>query len=178
MTLLKSRYSQYLNPKVLDSYTQLLGDDEYLSQRQEMALLSARIEELLQKLPDDFVSGRFISESNAALKDAIATGDPGNIQKAAQALSDAVDRNESERKVWIEVRECIQERGNLAKIDMQRLKLADQYVNKEQIAFLFAALARSIKQNLAPADAQLIYQELRRLTGVGFDGDEDFDATA
>jgi hypothetical protein len=168
----QGRYLKSIPRGLLDSYVGLLEDPEYLTQRQEMGLLTARVEQLLKSLASNDSATMKLEAEIAEYDAAVADGDENAQLEAAARLRKKLKTTQREWAIWGEIRTLILDKASLAKVDLQRLKLAEQFIEKGQIAALFSALANSVRNKLPSEYARVVHDELRRLTGVEYEPED------
>jgi hypothetical protein len=160
------RYSAALPARLGDRYRAALGDPELLALRDELALVDARLDELLRRVGAG-VHGAAWREAVAALADlrrALATGPPAAVRLALHDLGAALDAGAAEGQVWAEIGAQLDRRVRLAEAERRRLLDTRAVLSAEEAMALLAALAEVVVETVDdPAALARINEAIRRL---------------
>lgn len=134
------RHSQHLPKRFLESYEQYLNDTDYMVMRSEIALLDARMGEILEKL-DDAVSDNAWMYVRRALsilktKDTLASNE---VMDVTGYLEDALEMTATEKEIWNEVTDLIEARRKVADTERRRITEAQKYLTYDE-AYAMTAL--------------------------------------
>lgn len=164
------RYSKVLPARLLETYERSVTDSELLVQREDIAVVDARLAELLAKL-DSGESGanwKRAKAEYAALQDAIDGGDPAGVRAALAALGGAIRRGLSDYATWAEVTEILELRRRLVESERKRLVQLSQMITVEQALVYSTAILALVKENVDdPRALARISDGLRRLAATG-----------
>ena len=148
------RYSRYLPERLAARYEEASRDTELLSLREDVALLDARLSELIGQA-DTGESGAAWARVQKALKDlrkAEAGGNPDKKREARFSLEDAIDMGGTGLEVWREIGEHLERRRKLTESERKRLLDMQQMVTAERATVLVAALIATVKKHVRNGD--------------------------
>ncbi len=147
------RYSKYLPARLQDRYQTAVEDRELLAMREDIALLDARIGELVERI-DTRESGAAWMAAHTALSlyfQNYQSRRPEAVEKAAQALTDldeAITRGLSDYQNWAEINATLEQRRKLVESERKRLVEMQQVITAERAVLLFSAFVDIIKRNV------------------------------
>ena len=163
------RYSKHLPTRMAARYLEAESDGELISLRSDVALLDARIADLLARV-DTGESGRIWSETRAAFNDlrtANRKGDQAAATAAFMQLDQLISDGQSDYATWAEVVNLVEQRRRTVDSERKHLQQMGQLVAVEQMMVLAGALLASVKQHVSDRDTlQLITTDFTRLTEV------------
>ena len=143
------RYSKHLPTRLLSEFSAALNDPTWASLRSEVALVDARLAELLSQL-DTGESGALWKTLRRCWSDVTdSRGDGVRMAAALSALGVAIESGSSEAQRWVELRGVIDQRRTLVESERKRAVEMQQVITSEQAATLFAALTASLKRHVA-----------------------------
>lgn len=171
------RHSRYLPARLLDRYRESVADPELLNLRSDIAVLDARISELLASV-DAGESGRLWRLLSSLRRDFLAAQRAEDKQGMADAMAEllnAVARGAQDWERWQEVADFLERRRRLVESEQKRLVAMQQMVTAEQAMTLVAALAASVREAvLERVDADVgrailsrVQADLARLSAAG-----------
>lgn len=163
------RYSSYLPPQMSERYGTALNDPELLDLRHEVALLDARIGDVLGKLETGETSGRWQRARDAfhALGGAIAVRDRQLTQAAMTDLAKEIETGGTEADVWGELVKLIYHRRKLVDSESRRRQVLHQMISLERAMAWFSALAEVVRRHVPERDRlQAIQVEMSRLMTI------------
>jgi hypothetical protein len=138
------RYSKYVPRNLRGAYETARADEELVSLRDELALLTVRITQLLQELSANPTSpGGDVLTALDRLKAAGGGDDAGPALAALeQVVRNGRDAGRAQEAIWREIREVVQEKTRTARAQWTRLGDLQGVVTVEQaLAFAKALLA-------------------------------------
>lgn len=161
------RYSKHLPTRMGERYQQALTDPELLAMREEVALLDARLSDVLERVDS--------GESGAAwalLKTQFADyrkAKPGTDRDIALSLiEDTIKQGLDDYAAWEEVRSLVDQRARIVANERQRLVQMQQMLSVEQAMTLVAAVADTVRKHVSDRDAlAAISSDLARLVALG-----------
>ena len=172
------RYSKYLPERLLGRYRDALADGELLELREEVALLDARLGEVLGRV-DTGESGavwKALRGAMAAYRQATAEGDASTAGARLAELQDLIERGTADEAVWAEIRGLIADRRRLVESERKRLVEMQQMITSEQAMVLLAAVVDTIRRHVGDRDTlaaisadigRLVAIEARPIAGPG-----------
>lgn len=143
-------YSKDLPTRLADRLKQSLEDPELTSLHSEIALIDARLGELLSGLPTG-ESGQAwddVIQYTRALEGAVATGDMDKIRGLVEDLADAVDSGDKEQKAWNGIIKAVGERRKLADVERKREEQHAATLTARQAMTLVGALQAAILEEV------------------------------
>lgn len=162
------RHSRVLPKQLLQDYQASLDDPDRLLLTSEIALLDARINELLQVV-DTRESGRIWSELQkrvTALEAGQAAKNPVAVATAQFEILLLIREGHAEWTAWGDVIELIERRRKLVESERKRLVEAQQVVAVDQALALLGLMVEAVRRHVRDDDTlDAIVGEYARLTG-------------
>lgn len=167
-TFRDGRYSKYLPAQLLARYHESQEDAELLVLEEEIALLDARIADLLLRV-DSGESGSMWRRLGAAWSEVEGTA-PGSADRlvALAQLGDLIEGGASDYAAWAEVGDLIQQRRRLVESERRRLVEAQQTITAQQAMVLVSQLSQAVLAHVGdPHVRAAIAADIARLVGPG-----------
>ena len=162
--------SKYLPERMRATYEAALDDPELLVLRNDIAIIDARLYDLLQRV-DTGESGKLWRDAQTAyfdLLEAMRAQDVKLINSAISKMGRCLDSGVDDYTAWDEVTKAIQQRKGLAESERKRLIEARQMISVEQAMMLLTALLITIKEHVKDTTAlAAIQREFIRITTLG-----------
>ena len=162
--------SKYLPERMRGTYEAALDDPELLVLRNDIAIIDARLYDLLQRV-DTGESGKLWRDAQTAyfdLLEAMRAQDVKLINSAVSKMGRCLDNGVDDYTAWDEVTKAIQQRKGLAESERKRLIEARQMISVEQAMMLLTALLTTIKEHVKDTAAlTAIQREFIRITTLG-----------
>jgi hypothetical protein len=171
------RYSKLLPTHLAARFTEARSDPELLAMRDEIALVDARIADVLQRV-DHGESGdswRGVERLYKRIRDALVTGDRTELSVAVVALGMRVQGSTQDYAAWQDVMALIDRRRVLVESERRRLVVMQQMLSAEQAMTLVTAVLDAVRRHV-PDRRMLaaISTDLRMLLAAPETGDHDF----
>lgn len=161
------KYSRYLPARLLERYAESERDADLLALRGDIALVDARLADLLTRV-DTGESGavwRALSDAWAALRLARAAKDAAALNAALAEVGALIERAGADSAAWREIHAAVDQRRKLVESERKRLVEMQQMVTAEQAMTFVAALAESVRRNVSdPRAVAAISADLARFT--------------
>src|SRR5688572_7711861 len=126
------RYSAYVPERLRERYEQAADDPELLSLRSEVALVDARLVDLLSRV-DTGESGALWAELRRAYRAFARARLAGDDEPAALAkVEHLIERAGQDHQAWAEIGTLIEQRRKLAESESKRLITLQQMITAEQ----------------------------------------------
>jgi hypothetical protein len=141
------RYSKYMPQRLLEQYHTALEDTELLALNEEMALVEARLADVLSRV-DTGDSTRFrtnLSNLRSRYMKAMGRRDQ---DKAAQALTDILSeivRGSVDSAAWAEVGTLLEQKRRLGESERKRRMDMEQIITSGEAAVFVTALHSSLR---------------------------------
>lgn len=160
------KYSTLLPTRLQDRYHQAANDPELLSCRQELAVLDARLADVMKRVDAGGAGEVWLRAKTSfkAFRKALEAGDPDEIKKTLIALNEAMSDGYGDWVAWRELVNLIKDREKIAASERKRILEAKQYVTMDQHAVLISAVHAAVAQEVDdPAVLKAIGVNLARL---------------
>jgi hypothetical protein len=160
------RYSRYLPARLLERYHEAASDPQLLELQAEIALIDARLGELLGRV-DTGESGRRWRRAQAAAADYRAALKRGeDVDAARDALFAAILAGVQDEAAWADIHATIEQRRKLAESERKRLVETNQTITVERAMLIIAGLTDIIRRHVPdPQQRAAIAADLSQLTG-------------
>lgn len=144
------RYSSALPDRLLERYRNAVEDPELLDLTQQIAVMDARLHELLGRV-DSGESGAIWKAMKAAYKDWQAekrkkNGDP---QAAEAHLVAMIEKGFADNAAWIDVFEVFELRRVAVQTDSRRRKELQDSISSQQALTLMAAMVEAVRRHVS-----------------------------
>ena len=144
------RRSKFLPPEIRAHYEAALADTELLALRDELALLDARLNQVLGQLETgDATAWRAeLVQQMAALEETLRTANYTELPHAVRALRAVVKAGAEAGTIWAEARTLIQERRKVAETERRRQEAMQQTMTAREAMVLARALADAVQRHV------------------------------
>lgn len=144
------RYSKYLPQRLLERYNDGLNDPDLLTLADDISLLTARLEELLQKIDsnDTGAGWKLVKATYAKLKTAIKAGDALNTAQRMNELERQINTSTTEWALWGEISLVLEQRRRLVETERRLLVEHDRVVTVDQLMIMVGALQEVIRTHV------------------------------
>jgi hypothetical protein len=164
------RRSKDIPSRLTERYQEALVDDELLALRDDVALIDARLGDVLGRV-DSGESGRIWAELGKCVQAYHRPGASDTAQlKRAEALAtifQLISEGASDYEAWHDVRSLVDQRARLVSNERQRLVQLQQTITVEQAMAMLAAVVSTIKLHVTDEHALAsISHDLARLVAV------------
>jgi hypothetical protein len=144
------RHSKYLPARLSSRYAEALSDGALLELRAEVALVDARLADVLGRV-DTGESGALWQSLMEARGELIAAKRSGSTIEQAKwinAILDLIGRGHTDYRAWSEVGSLLEQRRKLVESERKRLVEAQQTLTVEKAMLLIGAIGGIIKANV------------------------------
>lgn len=161
------RYSKHLPTRMLATYEHAQQDPELLDLRDDIALLDARLSDLLKRV-DSGESGQLWKDLRAAWK-AVTTATTEDERSMALAeLGPLIARGYMDTQAWGEIASLLERRRRLVESERKRLIEMQQMMTMSQAQLLIARLYDVVAQHVSDRTTlAAIGAGLQALAGAG-----------
>jgi hypothetical protein len=161
------RYSKYLPQRMREAYALALDDPQLLEQREQIAVLDARLFDLLGRV-DTGESGALwqrLMTARMELLEAQRTKDHLGQLSAMRTILDLISQGHTDYRAWGEIASVLEQRKRLIESERKRLTEMQQMVTSQQAMGLISAILESVKRNVTDRAALAAIQtDFIRLT--------------
>jgi hypothetical protein len=171
-TFKHGRFSKYLPVRLATRYREALADPELLKLNHEIALVDARLQDVLTRID----SGECGTAWDRALKAfesfqrQMEGRDLPGVQACLTELGQILRRGHADVEAWNEVVDVIEHRRRLVDSVMRHQVQAQQVLALDQAMLLISALAHSVREHVQDRDTlakiQAEFVKLTETTGV------------
>lgn len=144
------KYSKLLPTRLLALYEEAQSDTELLSLRHDIALLEARVMDMLKRV-DTGESGdlwKRTGEVVTVLKNAFQDGDDGAVASAIADLEDLVSHGIEDWGTWREIGAVLERKRKLTDTERKRLVDMQQMITAERALALITAFTQVVKRHV------------------------------
>lgn len=164
------RHSRVLPKRLLDDYQASLADPDRLVLNAEIAILDARINDLLQ-IVDTGESGRLWSELQKQWQNYLAADaarDKTTAESARFRVGTLITEGMAEWTAWTDLITLIDRRRKLVESERKRLVEAQKMIAVDQALAMMGLLIESVRRNVHDDDAiRAVVSDFSRLTSGG-----------
>lgn len=162
------RYSRVLPTRMAADYQAAQADPDLLSVRNDIALIDARLADVLARV-DTGEAGALWTAARDAYK--VFTENAADLVKAKAALSELGDillRGQGDWAAWREIGDLLEQRRRAVESESKRERELDQAIPVARVLLLFGALGGIIATHVKDTDARnSIQAEFSRLIDGG-----------
>ena len=166
-TYKEGKYSKVLPQRMREAYLTAADDPQLLEQREQIAVLDARLLDLLGRV-DTGESGALwqaLKDRRAELLIAQQARDVKGQSEAINSILSLIDRGHSDYRAWGELQGVLEQRKRLIESERKRLVEMQQMVTSTQAMGLISAIIESVKRNVTDRAALAAIQtDFIRLT--------------
>lgn len=156
--LAEGRYRRYLPARLAERYEEARGDATLLALRDDIALLDARLAELLGRV-DAGETGevwRALRHQSAVLKRARLERDSEGLQAALESIVALIERGADDAAAWAEIGTTMEQRRRFVESERRRLVEMHQMISTERLMHLLGAVSevfrRAVTAHIADPD--------------------------
>jgi hypothetical protein len=144
------RYSRVMPTRMQARYQEAAGDPALLEQRAEVALLDARLADLLGRVDTGESGGiwKQLQEARRALIVARRANDNEGASAAINEMSDLIGRGHADYAAWREISVVLEQRRKLVESERKRLIEMQQTITAEKAMLLIGAIGQIIKTHV------------------------------
>lgn len=145
------RYSRYLPERLAAKYEEASNDTELLSLREDVALLDARLAELVGRLDTGETVQSWLLLSG--LWSAYREGDVEESAGAERRIGELIEHGLSEGSMWGEINALLDSRRKLVEGERKRLVDMQQMVTAERAMAFVVAVVAAVKNHVRDPEA-------------------------
>lgn len=158
------RYSRDLPTRLMGRYQEAQADPELTSLRSELALVDARLSDVLSRVDTKEAGVHWALAAKAVQEYRANAHDPVKRDAAFEVIAGATGEGLNDWAAWSEVLALVEKRRRLCETESKRLAAMGQILTVERAMLLLSAVAASIKQHVKdPVALQAISQDMAKL---------------
>jgi hypothetical protein len=168
------RYSRYMPARLVDKYAEAQDDPELLSVRDEVALLHARISEVISRLYTGESGSQWkrLKDVWGSFEAASVAGDAAGQSACLNELRQLIARGAKDEDSWRDLTDLIERKTKVASAEWKRLVDLHQVLTVEQAMTLATVLVDSVMRHVDDdATRRLIAGDISRL--INLPGNEE-----
>jgi hypothetical protein len=168
-TFKTGKYSRFLPSRMLARYHEVLADPELTSLRSELALVDARLIELLGRVHsgESGALWRALRKAYRAFKFYQQTGDVVKMREAFAEMEAHLDAAAADTEAWAEIHALVESRRKLAATESQRLVMLKQMITCEQAMVFIGVITDVVTRHITDREVLAnIVVELQRVMEV------------
>lgn len=149
-TFKHGRYSKFLPVRLLATYKASLSDPDLLALREQVAVLDARLVDVLKRV-DTGESSRLwrqLRAAHGALLDARARSDTAAMAARLNDLGGLIGEGVADYAAWADVRALIQERRQVVESERKRMVEMQMMITSDRAMVLLAAVVDTIRRHV------------------------------
>ena len=155
------RQSKYLPARLMERYTEALDDPDLLALRDELALLDARLADVLGRVDTGEAGRHWIGLAEAWRTVERSVNEVDRLQAMAD-LGDLIEQGVADYAAWDEVLRLIEQRRRLAESERKRLVEMQQMITVDRVMTLVAVLVDVVRRHVTDRQAlSKISEDLR-----------------
>lgn len=162
------RWSKAMPARLLERYQMSADDPDLLALRHEIALLDARLEDLLKRV-DTGESGaiwKLLRDTFTELQTAKTKGDLTLEAIQFATLSELITRGTNDSMAWVDVLSIVEQRRKLVESEQKRLVAGKMMLQADEALAFVGALTEAIKKHVTDRNTlSAIGNEFARLIG-------------
>jgi hypothetical protein len=170
------RYSKFLPARMAAKYQEAVADDELLALREDIALVDARLSDVLRRV-DSGESGQLWSRLQGQYAEMLKARRAGDALAQAEALNEIgslIRAGAADYQAWDEIGRLLEQRRRLVESERKRLVEMQQVLSLEQALVLMGVVLDIIRRNVSDRSIlAAISADITRLvahsTGAGAD---------
>lgn len=154
-------YSKYLPEALIEKYKEAESNEDLMSLRQEMALVTTRMYELAEKVNDTAGKKKYkeIVRLWREWQKAEAQG-AKSAQYLKSDLDDAIEDIEKDLKIWDEIANMTNLKRKLVDSEQRKLNNLEQYIPAEKVMLFVGAVMDIISKEIEGLDGVLMDEEM------------------
>lgn len=147
------KYSKHLPKELQTRFETALQDPELISMREDLAILTVRIQELISRLKTGENSEIWadLRKAHQSFLLAMRKGDQDEAGRALSALGNLINSGSDVETTWSELFEAIERKTVVAGREWKRLSDLQQLMTLEDTMMLITAIMGSVKRHVTSA---------------------------
>ncbi len=148
------RYSKDLPVRLADRFQASQADPDLLNLKLEIALLDARLEELIGRLDVDGAGSQwgYVAMIHAAMNQAVDDDSIDELKALVDTLGTAIGRAMQDQQAWSVIGKVIDQRRKLVETEGKRRVAMQDLMDTNQAMMLITAVTESVKRHVHDRD--------------------------
>lgn len=161
------KYKKNMPADLASRYEEAVSDERLLSLDNEIALITTRITQLLEHLPDvDEVTANIeeLIQNVAMIKEAKESHDVDKMLELITAVTNAIGTLHSDISHWDKLTDLFIKKGKLTSYEIEHRKIMKYYITAEEASAMVQSIIQVINRNVKDqVTKNIIAAELKRL---------------
>lgn len=148
------RYTNDIPARLVENYEAAKNDPNLLSVRDDMALLEARIRDLLKRV-DSGESGRLwrqLRETYQAFRRATNAGEDDEAKRLLSEIGQLINAGYQDAQAWTEIENTIERKRKLGADERKRLVEMEQMIQTDRMLLVAGALVDAVRKHVSDRD--------------------------
>lgn len=148
------RQSRYMPDLLVPRYEAAMQDKELLNLTTDLALVEARLDELLKRVYTGEAGSlwRDARSQFARFREALRESDDSSARSALQNLESLLMRGNADTATWAEIHDTVEQRRKLVESESKRREKMREAIAAEEAMNLFRSLTNAVKESIASMD--------------------------
>lgn len=162
------RHSKFLPSHLDDLYREALSNPDLLDMADHIALLEAKIQDVLATQSAEGAVPRWsdLAKAFGSLETALLSGDIKEVVPGLEAMHKILEAGVKWDDTWTQVQGLMEQLRRLTDTEIKRKRELNQMIPVERVVVLMAAVGEAVKRNVTdPAQIAAVYRELALLHG-------------
>lgn len=162
------RHSKYLPPRLADLYEEALDNPDLIAMGDHIALLEARIQDILSALGEGEPMPRWddVRETWEVIETALLQGDEEARIGAMERMHEILDNGMKWDRTWSDTLGTMEQLRKMVDTEVKRKKDLNQMIPIERVTILVGAVGDAVKRNVTnPDEIEKVYREIAQLYG-------------
>lgn len=159
-----SRYGKNIrNTTLRDRYEEQMTSPDFISLRDELSLVSARLSQLLEKLEGKGIDFATLLEYHQMIRTYASIKDFDSVMRVSDQMGIVLQQGVRESEVWKEAYAVIDQRRKLVETEMKTLTSIGAMLSMEQFMILLNKLVAAINLHADQTTKIAIHGEIERI---------------
>lgn len=160
------RWSSYAPTGLATKFEESMNDDRLMEIRKDVALVDARIKELLENLTsgESGTVWKRLQDAAKMVQAAVKAGDNATLQTMLPALLKTISQGSKDFHVWRDLSDQIDRRARLVSMEYARLVKMEQVITTERAMSIMTAVTQIVMRHVIdPTIRFAISQDIRAI---------------
>jgi hypothetical protein len=148
------RYSKDLPQRLAERFHASQADPDLLNLKAEIALLDARLAELVERIDIDGAGSQWnlVAMVHAAMNQAIDENDMEELKQLVDKLGMAISRAVQDQQAWTAIGRVVEQRRKLVETEGKRRVAMQDLLDTNQALMLITAVTETVKRHVHDRD--------------------------
>jgi len=144
------RYSKYAPDKIIEKYEAMMNDPKMLNMREEIALVRARLSELLEGTKEERSDALWdqLNDEMGKMRRARGRGDIAGLTTAVTNIERVIERGFNAREAWAEIGDQMDRLSRIVTLERRHIVAMKYLMTVEDVGVLFTQITQIIQVNM------------------------------